>query len=170
MEAPGSAPRPFGASHSPEKRVLIFPAQIPEVSNRQVYFLFSVRQVEDILTDTPERPVPFSPAHIKGLIEWRGHVLPVICMETCLGFKLPNPQKTSRLMVVRAAQNGFPHKKVDRMMLRVIPPIQMLTLPIECFPASDEWIPENHLTKGIYEWENKYLVAAHIETILSEGY
>jgi hypothetical protein len=55
------------------------------------------------------------------------------------------------------------------MMLRVIPPIQMLTLPIDCSPVSDEWIPENYLAKGVYEWENKLLVAAHIDNILSGG-
>jgi purine-binding chemotaxis protein CheW len=154
---------------SPEKRVLISPAQTPNVSNRQVYFLFSLRQVEDILIDAPARPVPFSPAHIEGVVEWRGHVLPLISMETCLGFEFLNTQKNQRLMVVRAAHNGSTQKNVDRMMLRVVPPIQMLTLPIECFPASDEWIPRNYLAKGIYEWKNKFLVAAHIETILREG-
>jgi len=154
---------------SPEKRVLILPAQIPKVSNRQVYFLFSLRQVEDILTDAPVRPVPFSPAYIGGVFEWRGHVLPVISMEACLGFEFLNTQKIQRLMVVRAAQNGSTQKNVDRMMLRVIPPIQMLTLPIECFPVSDEWIPEKYLAKGVYEWENKFLVAVHIENILYEG-
>ena len=154
---------------SPEKRVLIFPAQTPEVSNRQVFFLLSLRQMEDILTDAPVRPVPFSPAHIEGAAEWRGHVLPVISMEACLGFEFLNTQKIQRLMVVRAAQNGSAQKNVDRMMLRVIPPIQMLTLPIECSPVSDEWIPDNYLAKGVYEWENKFLVATHIDDILRGG-
>jgi chemotaxis signal transduction protein len=152
-----------------EKRVLIFPAQIPKVLNRQVYFLFSLRQMEDILTDAPVRPVPFSPAHLEGMAEWRGHILPVISMEAWLGFEFLNTQKVQRLMVVRAAQNGTVQKNVDRLMLQVIPPIQMLTLPIECFPASDDWIPESYLAKGVYEWENKFLVAVHIENILGGG-
>ena len=156
-------------TESMEKRVLIFPAQTPEVSNRQVFFLLSLRQMEDILIDAPVQPVPFSPAHIEGMAEWRGHILPVMSMETCLGFEFQNTRKIQRLMVVRAVQNGSTKKNVDRMMLRVIPPIQMLTLPIDCSPVSDEWIPENYLAKGVYEWENKFLVAAHIDNILGGG-
>ena len=154
---------------STEKRVLIFPAQTPEVSKRQVFFLLSLRQMEDILIDAPVQPVPFSPAHIEGMAEWRGHILPVISMEACLGFEFQIARKIQRLMVVRAAQNVSTRQKVDRMMLRVIPPIQMLTLPIDCSPVSDEWIPQNYLAKGVYEWENKFLVASHIDNILIGG-
>ena len=153
----------------PEKRVLIFPAQTPKISNRQVYFLFSLRQMEDILADSSVRPVPFSPAFIEGVAEWRGNVLPVISMEACLGLEHLDTQKIQRLMVVRAAQNGFGQEKVERIMLRIIPPIQMLTLPIECSPTSCEWIPENRMAKGIYEWENNFLVALGVENILGGG-
>jgi chemotaxis signal transduction protein len=154
---------------SPQKRVLVFPAQISPVSDRQVYFLFSLRQMEDILTDGPIRPVPFSPEHVDGVAEWRGNVLPVVSMESCLGFESLDTGKIQRLMVVRSAVNGSVQNDVDRMMLRVIPPIRMLTLPIECSPVSDDWIPMNCLAKGVYEWEDKFLVAAHIEKILGEG-
>ena len=151
---------------SPQKRVLIFPAQTRKVENRHVYFLFSLRQVEDILSDGPARRVPFSPQTVEGLAEWRGQVLPVVSMEACLGFEILNSRKIQRLMVVRVVRNGSAQKNIERVMLRVIPPIRMLTLPIDCFPVSDEWVPQNNLTKAVYEWENKFLVAVHIENIL----
>jgi chemotaxis signal transduction protein len=154
---------------SSEKRVLIFPAQTPKIANRQIYFLFSLRQMEDILTEATVRPVPFSPAYIEGAAEWRGNVLPVISMEACLGLELLNSQKIQRLMVVRAAQNGYGQNDADRMMLRVIPPIHMLTLPIECSPVSGERIFENYLAKGVYEWKNNFLVAVDVENILDGG-
>ena len=72
-------------------------------------------------------------------------------------------------MVVRAVGNGSIQNKLDRIMLRAIAPIQMLTLPIECSPVSDEWIPENQLARGVFEWENKLLVTANLERILFEG-
>ena len=52
-----------------EQRVLIFSAQTPRVSNRQIYFLFSQHQMEDILMDTSVRSVPFSPSYIEGVAE-----------------------------------------------------------------------------------------------------
>ena len=81
---------------SAEKRVLIFPARVPKVSNKHIYFLFSLRQMEDILADGEVRSVPFSPEHLEGVAEWRGHVLPVVSMETCLGFECLNAPEIQR--------------------------------------------------------------------------
>ena len=154
---------------SAEKRVLIFPARIPKFSDRQVYFLFSLRQMVDILVDATVQPVPFSPDHLEGVAEWRGQVLPVVSMETYLGFQCLNTRKIQRMMVVRAIRNSSIQTNPDRIILRAIPPIQMLTLPIDCSPAADDWIPENRFARGVYEWGNKLLVTAHLEHILFGG-
>ena len=132
-----------------EKRVLIFSAQTPRVSNRQIYFLFSQHQMEDILMDTAVQSVPLSATYIEGVAEWRNQVLPVISLEACLGMELSNSPKTQRLMAV---------------------PIRMLTLPIECSPVSDEWIPEKIFTKAVYEWEDGFLVVADMKNILDGRY
>ena len=149
-----------------EKRVLIFLAQTPRVSKRQIYFLFSQQQMEDILMDTSVRPVPFSPAYIEGVAGWRNQVLPVISLEACLGMEFLNSAKTQRLMVVRALKNEAAPMGIYRIMLRIVPPIRMLTLPIECSPVSDEWIPEKFFAKGVYEWEDGFLVVAHMKNII----
>lgn len=149
-----------------EQRVLIFSAQTPRVSNRQIYFLFSQHQMEDILMDTAVWPVPFSPSYIEGVAEWRNQVLPVISLEACLGMESLNSPKIQRLMVVRALRNEAAPMGIYRIMLRIVPPIRMLTLPIECFPVSDGWIPENFFAKGVYEWEDGFLVAAHMKNII----
>ena len=149
-----------------EQRVLIFSAQTPRVSNRQIYFLFSQHQMEDILMDTSVQSVPLSPSYIEGVAEWRKQVLPVISLEACLGMESLNAQKVQRLMVVRALKNEAAPMGIYRLMLRIVPPIRMLTLPIECSPVSDGWIPENFFTKGVYEWEDGFLVVAHMKNIL----
>lgn len=149
-----------------EQRVLIFSAQTPRVSNRQIYFLFSQHQMEDILMDTSVQSVPLSPSYIEGVAEWRKQVLPVISLEACLGMESLNAQKVQRLMVVRALKNEAAPMGIYRIMLRIVPPIRMLTLPIECSPVSDGWIPENFFTKGVYEWEDGFLVVAHMKNIL----
>ena len=150
-----------------EQRVLIFAAQTPRVWNRQIYFLFSQHQMEDILMDTSVRPVPFSPSYIEGLAEWRNQFLPVISLEACLGMHSLKSSKIQRLMVIRALKNEAAPMDIYRVMLRIVPPIRMLTLPIECSPVSDEWIPENFYSKGVYEWGDGILVVAHMKNIVS---
>jgi len=149
-----------------EQRVLIFSALTPRVSNRQIYFLFSQHQMEDILMDTSVRSVPLSPSYIEGVAEWRNQVLPVISLEACLGMESLNSQKVQRLMVVRALKDEAAPMGIYRIMLRIVPPIRMLTLPIECTPVSAGWIPENFFTKGVYEWEDGFFVVAHMKNIL----
>lgn len=150
----------------PEQRVLIFSAQTPRVSNRQIYFLFSQHQLEDILMDTSVRSVPFSPTYFEGVAEWCNQILPVISLEACLGMESLNSQKIQRLMVVRAKKNKGAPMGIYRIMLRIVPPIRMLTLPIECSPVSDGWIPENFFSRGVYEWEDGFLVVAHMKNII----
>ena len=152
-----------------EQRVLIFSAQTPRVSNRQVYFLFSQNQMEDILMDISVQPVPFSSSYIEGMAEWRDQVLPVISLEACLGMESLNSSKVQRLMVVRTSKNDSTSMEMYRIMLRVVPPIRMLTLPIECSPVSNRWIPEKSFARAVYEWEDGFLVVAHMANILCGG-
>jgi len=147
-------------------RVLIFPAQVPKVADREVHFLFSLRQMEDILMDAAVRPVPFSPAYVEGIARWRNFALPVVSLEKCLGLSSLEVRSHQRLMVVRAPQKTAVLPGANRIMLRVVPPIQMLTLPIDCSPVSDGWICEPNLTRAVYKWQNGFLVVAHLEHIL----
>ncbi len=152
-----------------ERRVLIFTAQTPKVSNRQIYFLFSQHQMEDILMDASVQPVPFSPSYIEGVAEWRDQVLPVISLEACLGMESLYSSKVQRLMVVQAPKNDAASMEIYRIMLRVVPPVRMLTLPIECSPVSDGWIPEKYFARAVYEWEDGFLVVSHMANILDGG-
>ena len=152
-----------------KQRVIIFPAQTPKVSDKQVYFLFSLVQMEDVIMDAAVQPVPFSPPYIEGVAEWRDHVVPVISLEECLGLKSEKSQKARRLMVVRATKKNNTKVESHRSMLRVVPPIRMASLPIECTPVSFGWVPEKNLVRGIYEWEKGFLVVAHTEKILLGG-
>ena len=152
-----------------EQRVLIFPAQTPKVSDKQIYFLFSLRQMEDIVMESTVLPVPLSPPHVEGITEWREQIVPVVSLEMCLGLKTQSVPNIQRLMVVRTTQKNGSLMGDYRVMFRVVPPIRMVSLPFECTPVSGGWIPERYLAKGVYEWENGYLVVAHMENILFEG-
>lgn len=153
----------IGAS---EQRVLIFQAQTPKVSDRYVYFLFSLRQMEDILMDAVIQPVPFSPSHLAGVAEWQDLVVPVISLEQCLGLDTIRPRQIRRLLVVRTTKEGATQTPAQRSILKAVPPIRILTLPTECIPVPAEWIPEKRLVRGVYEWQKGYLVVVHMGKIL----
>ena len=154
---------------SSSQRVLIYPAQVSRISGRQIYFLFSIRQVEDILMDAPVLRVPFSPSYVDGVAEWRNCIVPVVYLETFWGPKHSTSRKNQRLMVVRALQSNGPSSGADRVMLRITPPVRMLTLPIECTPVFCSSISDIIYTKGVYDWENGILVVADIERILGRS-
>lgn len=151
---------------SSEHRVLVFPAQTPMLSGRPVHFLFSLRQADDILTDAAVMPVPLSPPYIEGIAEWRGQIMPVISLEACLGLEPLESLAETRLAVVRTPQKHETQVAHYRIMVRMAAPIQMLPLPIECTPVSKGWPADRHLTKGVYEWKNGWLVVAHMENIV----
>ena len=92
-----------------------------------------------------------------------------ISLEKCLGMEPLSAQKARRLMVIRAPENEEASTSIIRIMLQVVPPIRMQTLPIECSPVYNGWISGNYFTKGVYEWANGLLVVAHMGNILSGG-
>ncbi len=147
------------------QRVLIYPAQIPNISGRQIYFLFSLRQVEDILMDAPVLQVPFSPSYVDGIAEWRNCIVPVVYLETFWGPQHSTSKNNQRLMVVRTLQLNGTSSGPDHIMLRMTPPVRMLTLPIECTPISCSSISDKIYTKGVYDWDKGILVVADIEKI-----
>ncbi len=155
---------------STEDRVLIFPAQTPLFSDRQVHFLFSLRQTEDILTDVAVMPVPLAPPYIEGIAKWRDQIMPVVSLELCLGLELIDFGKVRRLAVVRTPQRHKNQLTCCRVMVRMAAPIQMLPLPTECSPVSNGWPTGRHLTRGVYEWKNGWLIVVHMERVLGGAY
>jgi len=159
-----------------ERKVLIFPAMTPAVRNNQVYFLFSIRQVEDIIQEINICPVPFSPAYTEGLGWWREQALPVISLEARLGLEKKPSRKNTGFMLIRSATQlktglaqGQPAGSggVMRSIIKAHRGIHLATLPIKCAPVTAPWIPHQEFVRGAYEWEQGFLIVADINTILN---
>ena len=159
-----------------ERRVLIFPAMTPMIGNSQVYFLFSIRQVEDIIQELDIYPVPFAPSYTKGLGLWREQALPVISLEDRLGLEKKTSHKNPGFMLIRSAapvnigpgqeQPGSGYEAA-RSVIWAHRGIRLATLPIECEPVATPWIPNREFVRGAYEWDQGFLVVADINTILN---
>ncbi len=158
-----------------EQRVLIFPAMTPKIENRRVYFLFSIRQVEDIIQDVNICRVPFAPSYTEGLGWWRDQAIPVISLESRLGLERKPSLKNPGFMLIRSAAppsgdsaKGPPSGAGDlvRTILKVDRGIHIAALPIKCEPVATPWIPNQKYIRGAYEWDRGFLVVADINTIL----
>ena len=110
--------------------------------------------------------VPFSPSYVDGLTEWRDCIVPVVYLETFWGRPHSATKKNQRLMVVRTLLLNGTSSGPDRIMLRMTPPVRMLTLPIECTPISCSSISDKIYTKGVYDWDKSILVVADLEKIM----
>lgn len=154
------------ARQAESQRVLIFPALTVPVFDKQVYFLYSVKQLEDILLLSDITPVPYAPEYVLGITDWRSKVLPVLSMERCLGLETVETADSTRLMVIKSGDATTKAAKETFGMLKVSRQIQMVNLPIQCTPASKDWIPNSHLVRGVYESERGYLVVIKLQLIL----
>lgn len=150
-------------------QVLLFPAMASEVQGRQIHYLFSVRQVAEVLSEIQVHDVPFGPQYVQGIAEWRGRSLPVLSLEHCLGLDRPETAEMKlRTVVVRGVHQ---HTDDDPQELygivQVGTAVRKLELPLACKPISmPAWIVGTSYMKGIYEWEQHLLLVVDIEKIL----
>ncbi len=150
-----------------QRRVLIFPALTPAVAGREIHFLFSPRQVAEIIGEISVQRVPFSPEPVEGIVSWRDQVAPAASLEKCLGLPAEGPPRTQRWILVRAPGGDPAHPMELRCMFRAPRDIHFLALPIPCAPtALETYIPNSRLARAAYEWENKLLVVVHTGRIL----
>ncbi len=160
--------RKAAADASTEQRVLVFPAQAKKVDSKQVYFLFSLNQMADILTATKVREIPFSAPYIKGITDWRGHILPVIVLEKMLGLEPSTVEEENRMAVVCSGQQQDKESSASPLaIIRISHTLKMLSLPIQ-YTAAEHSLPcDRKYIRGIYDWEEGILLVLHMENILS---
>ncbi len=58
-------------------------------------------------------------------------------------------------------------KGVVRSIVKAYHSIHLATLPIKCAPVTAPWIPHWEFVRGVYEWDQGFLVVADINTILN---
>ncbi len=162
----GQRPAPRGGG-----RVVVFPAvSHMRFSGRPIFFLFSMTQVADILKVTPVYPVPFSPAHVKGMARWRGRVAPVILPEALFdpAAQCPAAAPEGRMVVVRAASGGGAGDGLFEAICMAGGPVRILSLPLDARPVAPPGPPmPAHAARAVYEWEGGWLVAPALERALS---
>ncbi len=150
-----------GADKGNLGKVLIFPALIK--SDPEIYFLFTLYQIADIIKTVRIRAIPFSSGKLKGITLWKGDLVSVISLEASMGFgmEMANEKKGKRKIVVRTADEN------KMVMMDVHPATHIITTPITS-PVTNfpDWLPDRELIRGIFRWAGGFIIIPHMENIL----
>lgn len=148
-----------------EHKVILSPAMTSPLDGHCIYFLFSLYQVEDIQGMLKVRRVPLSFPYIEGITIWRGLAIPVISLEHYLGLEPLEGNSGSRFLIIRSAVESEEPGEELRAAVRIGREIRMAPVPNAGEPVEPNgWIPK-HLVKGVYQWEDGFIVVPEMEPI-----
>lgn len=151
--------------------VFVFPARTPVVESKQIFYLFSVRQVAEVLNCVSVHPVPYAPHYAEGVTQWRGRVLPVLSLENFLGIAVSGDQMNLRSIVIRSITKD----SVDMFhevytIFKVGAAIQQIALPMACEPVSiPNWVTNANVLSGVYQLERNLFLVINMGAILDAG-
>jgi chemotaxis signal transduction protein len=154
---------------NPGAQVLLLPARTPDIHGRTVYYLFSVRQVAEVLLNTMIQRVPFAPPYVQGVAGWCERVLPVLCLERCLGSELLADRMPPRDVVVRSVvldEGGQPEEHYA--ICRVGAAIRHVELPLDCEPGTvPEGVTDASCLTAVYDMQASILMVVNLEKIIN---
>jgi purine-binding chemotaxis protein CheW len=141
---------------------------LPEASEHLVTFLLAgeeygidVRLVQEIVRVSEITQVPRAPEFIKGVVNLRGRVIPVIDLKRRLGLGAVAPQDRSARIVVARVQERLVGLLVDAAS-------QVLRVPVACIdPAPDEIVPihEGYI-RGVAKLEMRLVILMDLPRVL----
>lgn len=144
-----------GASVPSGRRVLLAPVPGGALGGRPVFFVFTLRQVAEVLREVETLPVPFAPAALPAVSVWRDRLVPVIDLAACFG--LPGVGPARRHLAVRSGKH--------RGLIRADAGVRIAHMP-EGRPLDFSASMPPELTQGVFEWREGLLVAPRLATIL----
>ncbi len=152
-----------------DAQVLLLPARTPDINGKTVYYLFSVRQVAEVLLNTMIQRVPFAPPYVQGVTGWCGRVLPVLCLERCLGLELLADRMPPRDVVVRSVvlEDGGQLEE-HYAICRVGAAIRHMELPLDCEPGTvPDGVTDGSCLTAVYDMQASILMVVNLEKIIN---
>ncbi|MFH1485174.1 MAG: chemotaxis protein CheW [Chloroflexota bacterium] len=86
------------AERDAEEQIVVFQV------GKDVYGV-SICHVQEIIATQSISRIPLAPERIKGVIDLRGKVIPVVDLRQCLGLSPGDSSKSTRIIVVRVKEN-----------------------------------------------------------------
>ncbi len=146
-------------------KVLIHPAMTSQINGKQIYFLFSLYQVEDIQGELKVYDVPFSVPFVEGITVWRDMAIPVISLERYLGMELTEIRYGRRCIVIRPTLQSMEGSIDMRIAIRTEREIKMVSIPDSSEQVAPNGWMNHHHVKGVFEWEEGFIVVPEMDQI-----
>ncbi len=135
---------------------------------QDIFFLFTVSQVEEVLSEIPVRGIPFAPDFVEGMCCWRGQIVPVVDIEKRFGFSGREHSSSDRYLVVRT---GAADANADALLLHGVFRVSGEVRVIDTGAESDIVFPgeigiEPSLARGTYQQRGYFLIVPDVALIL----
>jgi purine-binding chemotaxis protein CheW len=122
-----------------------------------------IRKVREVLRVGEITPLPHAPCFVKGVINLRGDVVPVIDLRQKLDLQVAQESSTERLVVVEIAE-----KLVGMVVDAVSRVVRVRADELEPAPPWLEGLTGDFVT-GVVRHDEKLIVVLNVETILTSG-
>ncbi len=153
---------------SSDAQVLLLPARTPDIKGRSLYYLFSVRQVAEVLLNTTIQRVPFAPPFVQGVAGWCDRVLPVLSLECCLGLEFEDRIPPRDVVVRSVTQNDGGQWEEHYAICRVGAAIRHMELPLDCEPGKVPGrITDTSCLTAVYDMRALILLVVDLEKIIN---
>ncbi|NJK94020.1 MAG: purine-binding chemotaxis protein CheW [Bacteroidales bacterium] len=128
-------------------------------------YAVNVAKVLEVLQEEHITSVPNAPAYIRGIINFRGDVVPVF--ETRVRFNLPDRQNTDTYnIIVIDVSEGADMFRLGAVVDKVKDVISIEDNDIKPVPAMSKEFNTDFL-QGIYKLENEFIMLLNVEKVFS---
>jgi purine-binding chemotaxis protein CheW len=119
-----------------------------------------VGQVREVIRVTEITRVPQSPAHVRGVTNLRGRILPVVEIRTRLGLEAGVVTQRSRIIVVEV------HDRVLGILVDAV--LQVAKVPVDTVtpPPEEVVTPQTDYINGVAHWSGRLIILLELEKVL----
>lgn len=129
------------------------------------HYAVNVAKVLEVLQEEHITPVPNAPSYIRGIINFRGDVVPVF--ETRVRFNLPGRGSSeSYNIIVLDVSEGADMFRLGAVVDKVKDVISIDDTDIKPVPAMSKEFNTNFL-QGIYKLQNEFIMLLNVEKVFS---
>jgi purine-binding chemotaxis protein CheW len=111
-----------------------------------------IASVQEIIRATDITPVPGAPSHVRGVINLRGKIIPVVDLRTRFALSLIEASETQRIIVVELGE-----KRIGMLVDSVSQVIKVPAGVVEEMPEEATSVDENFI-KGVGKLENRLVI------------
>ncbi|MCM2357081.1 MAG: chemotaxis protein CheW [Geobacteraceae bacterium] len=122
-----------------------------------------INSVQEIIRATDITPVPGAPAHVRGVINLRGKIIPVVDLRKRFGLPLTEESDARRIVVVELAE-----KRLGMLVDSVSQVIRLSSTIVEEIPAEATSMDENYI-KGVGKLDDRLIIILDLNRSLLLG-